>query len=127
LLSRFDQSIFDALATDDWRRPTDLIKKNSALLEYWIADGDTAFLYRLEQWADHSPKNPALERREDHDNRNPFRASYRLTSLGARIRNEGITVPEEAPSLFVGGCRVYSSKRIWVRRDHQETWRIEEL
>lgn len=127
-LSALDQSLFETLSTTEWLRPADPFRRNSCLFHLWIADSDLIFLHRLGQWAAHSTQAHVLERREDRNNRNPFTGvSYRLSNHGARLRDEGLTSPEDAPSMFVGGCCLYSSKRTWVRRECGPNWWIEEL
>src|SRR5207244_1046827 len=39
-LSEFDQALFDALRADAWQRPTDLLRSNPRLVDFFASYGD---------------------------------------------------------------------------------------
>lgn len=128
-LCSLDRMLFEALREDRWLRPVDLIRRLPwQHLQEWLSYGDMFLLRRLREWARHNQPKPALLVKEEPNGTSAYNAvSYRLTWHGARLRDEGLQSPKEAPPMWVGGCRVYSAEETWVRRAYGADWWIEEL
>jgi hypothetical protein len=126
-LSEFDQRLFDTLRTDAWKRPVDLLRHDTIDLLF-CCYGDRWLPRRLAEWSQLSRPHPALLTRAEAQGVNDFTAnSYRLTPHGARLRDEGLRDPREAPAMFIGGCRLYGSHPTWVRRSAGLKWWVERL
>jgi hypothetical protein len=127
-LSEGDQLLLDALEVGAWLRPVDVMRKDFRIIEYFLPFGELFFLQRLQEWAGHSPAEPALLARREPRGPNDFtNVAYRLTHSGDRLRRRGLRRPQEAPPLFVGGCRLYTGSPTWVRRQRGRDWWIERL
>jgi len=127
-LSEFDQALFDTLESNRWLNPVEMMQRRMDLVRLFMCDGDLFYTFRLRQWAKHHTRTPALQTREYRNSRNEFtNVEYRLNPHGGRLRVEGLHAPQEAPSMFIGGCKLYAKERTWVRRIRREEWWIEEF
>jgi hypothetical protein len=126
-LSQLDYELLGTLATREWLRPVDLLRRNMRLVEEFFLFGDSLVLQRLRAWAKHG-RNPAIEKRREERATNDWTAvSFRLTPGGERIRDKGLQSLNEAPPIFVGGCQLYIEAEPWVRRNRGRSWWIERL
>ncbi len=127
-LSEFDQAVFDELRVNKWLRPVDLLRGDARMFDFFSYFGDLFLPRRLRDWARHAPRQPAVLMREEANAVNEYTAySFRLTAFGMRLRERGLESPDQAPSMFIGGCRVYGTKPTWIRRNRGKHWRIEKL
>lgn len=106
-LADVDQTLFNALQPTEWLIPARLFLRDgvmglmSLLGDHWIP-------WRLEQWVQHRPNEAVFERKRAFRSRNPFIAfAYRLTRKGVQVRDDGLTEVSEAPSLHMGGWKIY--------------------
>lgn len=75
---------------------------------------------RLRAWATHG----ALAR-ETHSERDPYQQdSFRATETTRRLLAEGLARVDDAPPLYVGGCRVNDPAAPWVRIEEDSGWRL---
>lgn len=126
-LSHLDQLLFDHLHTDEWVRPHALLQ-DRYVFDDWLMDfGDQTILERLHEWSAHRPGNPALLSRQERGAGDWTNIAYRLTQHGGQIRSEGLGQVDEAPTMFVGGCCVYSGRKPWVRWTNGDSWQIVRL
>lgn len=110
-VSEYDESILDALDSQEWRRPVDVLGRVARCDEYC---GELRLLHRLAEWAGQDRDNRAIEWREC-DGANDFaRVQYRLADRGRRILDRGLDDPSDAPTMHIGGCELYSCDRTWV-------------
>jgi hypothetical protein len=124
-LCLLDQMLLDTLEISESLRPIDFLRKNHRLMDVIVTFGDLLIIQRLRAWAKHGMQ-PALLKRREKKAVNEFTAvSFQLTDHGARVRDEGLQMLEEAPPLLVGGCRLYEDP--WVRRNRGRDWLVERL
>jgi hypothetical protein len=50
---------------------------------------------------------------------------YRLTPRARRILDEGLLTPDDAPSMFAGGCEIYRREPFWIRCEAGDDWWLE--
>jgi len=123
-LSSIDRAILSALDRRSWRRPIDIIRP----IRSWIAVLETysdIFLpLRLREWALHRAGDPAVLCREAPGGSSFFaRFAFRLGPGGARLLDEGLGSPGDAPPLHAGGCELYRGRDAPVIRGrHLARW-----
>ncbi len=127
-LSEYDQLLFENLESKSWLNAIKIFSKRQKYVSFFFEDGDLANLCRLKQWAKHRTRMPALEVRHTTSRTNAWTfTEYRLTAHGERLRAEGLRLVDEAPQMYVGGCKLFAKDRIWVRRIQGDDWWIEEM
>jgi hypothetical protein len=126
-LSKLDQFLFQSLQVDAWVRPYDYFVDRRFCDEFLYRVGDLSLTTRLREWANHQSDEPVLSSQEQEGVNYLTNVAYRLTRRGERMRDRGLERADEAPALFVGGCRVYSGANPWVRRNRGRDWSIERL
>ncbi|XXT17352.1 DUF1835 domain-containing protein [Sorangium sp. So ce429] len=118
-LSRYDDLLLSILSVDEWQTPVRVICHNSQLgldlRDLLPCTGDLFLGDRLAQWAKHGmgatverapgPKPPG----------HPLLSHvYRLTERGRQLRDHGLDLLTDAPSLPVAGTEVYAASAPWV-------------
>jgi Domain of unknown function (DUF1835) len=116
-LSYLDQFILDALSTENWKRPTEVLRADQETFLFLMSllNGDLWLPNRLLDWAEHDKDNPFVLAREERAGVSPYSwRSYRLTARGEAVRRRGMTSVSDAPGFHIGGCQVYDPGRPWV-------------
>jgi hypothetical protein len=125
-LSQFDRALFKNFDVSDWRTC------NEALTGDFITDyehlTEMFIVSRIVQWGDEkSLPEPAFRvRTRDSDSRDPYqRLEFRLTEIGNTFLNQGLESGNQAPMLWIGGSRSYTSTKPWVRVVEDDNWWFE--
>lgn len=121
-LSELDEVVLGLV--DDTSRPTYEILKNAdeKLLALLVQPFHGFYpIERLRAWATHG----AIARETHPDRTNPFEQdSFRATEMTRRLLAEGLERVDDAPPLYVGGCRVNDPATPWVRFEDDSGWRL---
>ncbi len=127
-LSEYDQTLFENFDSTRWFADFELLNRRKEKADFFLEDGDQVFCHRIHQWAKYPKADPAFATRAVPGARNRHTSvEFRLSACGERLRDKGLRSVDEAPAIFVGGCKLFSSDRIWVRRIRGDEWWIEEL
>jgi len=126
MLSRIDALILGSLRRSKWLRPVDLITGRSEIFELFFQWCSEMFVaHRLSLWATHRPDAHAIVARPVPTGVNFLtRVAYQLTNHGAELLKKGLRSLDDAPTMYIGGCKVYDAARPWVRVDQGKQWRL---
>jgi hypothetical protein len=112
-LSELDELLLSDL-DDEWGKPR---VSGAAFDRLLYPYGDTLILTRLHQWAAHGAVEHAPREGEGW-----AAHAFRLTLLGRRLRDEGLTTVADAPAIYVGGCRIHDAAQPFVRVTDAGGW-----
>jgi hypothetical protein len=120
MLSEIDQALLGGLRTSTWRTLVGMLHGDSRVFDFLGCFGDLYLVRRLREWA----QTPAVVMRETGGGNAITAVSFRLTAEGERLLEQGMARAAEAPTMWIGGCRLYGRSPIWVK---YEAWRFEQV
>jgi hypothetical protein len=107
LLSRYDADLLKCLSTVKWTTPIELFEKLTSDLSYMPQEHSRG---RLDEWACHRQESFVAVSRQNPKPASEWAAvSYRLTTRGNSVVNEGMSRLDDAPPMWIGGVNVYST------------------
>jgi hypothetical protein len=123
-LSEYDQCLLASL-TDEWLMPCDLL--NPTVTPGWERLLRTFGSYYVPIWRLHAWAAHGVVAREARGYANGNRLEqdvFRLTGRALDLLDNGLETVGNAPTVYVGGCRIHDPATPWVRVSDESGWRI---
>lgn len=132
-LSEADHAILSAFSTEEWSAPLQTLSSMKESYRDLFSMKRISFVTeRIQEWARQSPRTPVLESRPAEgtfkDSRDfSMNIEYRLTPAGKTLLDEGLTSPQQAPKLELGGATLYDPQQTWCKLIENDSYSLVKL
>jgi len=132
-LSEADHAILSAISTEEWRAPIQIVSSmEEKPRDLFSMKRISLVTERIQEWARHSPRTPVLETRQAEgafkDSRDStINIEHRLTPAGKSLLDQGLTSPQQAPKLKLGGTTFYDPRQTWCKLIEGDSYSIVKL